>query len=43
MLAHMEQVKRGMAWHYKACEREQSPEDRLAYVTTEKEALAATA
>lgn len=29
--ANLEQVKAGMAWHYKAYEKEQRPEDRLAY------------
>jgi endonuclease YncB( thermonuclease family) len=36
--ANLEQVKRGMAWHYKAYEREQSSQDRQAY--TEAEAAA---
>src|ERR1035437_4706251 len=27
----LEQVRRGMAWHYKAYEREQAPADRVAY------------
>ena len=29
--ANLEQVKRGLAWHYKAYQRDQSPDDRLAY------------
>jgi endonuclease YncB( thermonuclease family) len=28
--ANLEQVKAGMAWHYKAYEKEQRPEDRLS-------------
>jgi endonuclease YncB( thermonuclease family) len=35
---NLEQVKRGMAWHYKQYEREQSPADRLSYATAEIEA-----
>lgn len=35
--ANLEQLKRGMAWHYKAYQREQSPDDRLAYAAAEKE------
>jgi endonuclease YncB( thermonuclease family) len=34
----LEQVKRGMAWHYKQYQRDQSPEDRLKYDQAEKEA-----
>ena len=41
MLPHMEQVKRGMAWHYRTYMREQSPDDRLAYAAAEKDAAAA--
>lgn len=33
--ANLEQIKRGMAWHYKAYEREQSPQERLDYATAE--------
>ena len=29
--ANLEQVKRGLVWHYKAYQREQSPSDRLDY------------
>ena len=35
------QVKRGLAWHYKAYEREQSVIDRLTYADVEIEAKAA--
>ena len=34
----LEQVKRGMAWHYKQYQRDQSSEDRLKYDQAEKEA-----
>lgn len=34
----LQQVKRGMAWHYKAYAREQSVEDRTAYAEAEEEA-----
>lgn len=37
--ANLEQVKRGMAWHYKAYQREQSAQDRVAYSEAEKGAL----
>jgi endonuclease YncB( thermonuclease family) len=36
----LEQVKAGMAWHYKKYEREQSPEDRAAYANAEADAKA---
>ena len=39
--ANLEQVKRGMAWHYKAYEREQPAVDRKAYSDAENEANAA--
>lgn len=39
--ANLEQVKRGMAWHYKAYEREQPAIDRKAYADEENEARAA--
>jgi endonuclease YncB( thermonuclease family) len=39
--ANLEQVKRGMAWHYKAYEREQSAIDRKAYSDAEIEAKGA--
>ncbi len=39
--ANLEQVKRGMAWHYKAHEREQNQEDRALYDSAEREARAA--
>jgi endonuclease YncB( thermonuclease family) len=35
---NLEQVRAGMAWHYKDYEREQSPEDRELYARTEDEA-----
>jgi endonuclease YncB( thermonuclease family) len=38
---NLEQVRRGLAWHYKAYQREQSPSDRLAYAAAEKDAAAA--
>jgi endonuclease YncB( thermonuclease family) len=38
---NLEQVKAGMAWHYKEYEREQSPEDRDLYARAEDEARAA--
>ena len=36
--AGLEQVKRGLAWHYKAYEREQSPADRVLYAQAELDA-----
>lgn len=39
--ANLEQVKRGMAWHYKAYVREQSAIDRKAYSDAENESKAA--
>lgn len=38
---NLEQVRRGMAWHYKAYEREQPVEDRLTYTEAEDAARAA--
>ena len=35
---NLEQVKAGMAWHYKEYQREQSPEDRELYARAEDEA-----
>lgn len=35
---NLEQVKRGMAWHFKAYEREQDVEDRSAYAQAEYQA-----
>lgn len=32
----MQQIKRGMAWHYKLYEREQPPEDRVTYAEAER-------
>lgn len=34
----LEQVRRGMAWHYKKYQNEQSPEDRTKYFDAEKKA-----
>ena len=34
----LEQIKRGLAWHYKQYEREQSVEDRSRYAEAEEEA-----
>jgi len=39
--ANLAQVQRGMAWHYKAYEREQSVIDRGVYAEAESEARAA--
>jgi endonuclease YncB( thermonuclease family) len=36
----LEQVKRGMAWHYKQYQRDQTQEDRMKYDIAEKEARA---
>ncbi len=38
---NLEQVKAGLAWHYKEYQREQTPEDRDAYAKAEAEARAA--
>lgn len=38
---NLEQVRRGLAWHYKQYQREQSPADRRAYAATEDVARAA--
>src|SRR5438128_5764023 len=35
---NLEQVKAGMAWHYKEYQREQAPEDRELYTAAEEEA-----
>ena len=35
---NLEQVKAGMAWHYKEYEREQTPADRELYAKAEDEA-----
>lgn len=37
---NLEQVKGGMAWHYKKYEKEQSPEDRKLYAAAEDAARA---
>ncbi|MGQ2979616.1 MAG: thermonuclease family protein [Polaromonas sp.] len=37
---NLEQVKRGMAWHYTAYAKEQAPADREAYASAEVEARA---
>ena len=39
--ANLEQIKRGMAWHYKGYQREQSPQDRITYATAEIDAQTA--
>lgn len=36
--ANLEQVKNGLAWHYKKYQLEQSPEDRQAYSDAEQKA-----
>jgi endonuclease YncB( thermonuclease family) len=41
MDANLEQIKRGLAWHYKAYEREQSAADRLMYAEAEERARGA--
>lgn len=38
---NIEQVKAGLAWHYKKYEEEQPPEDRVSYAAAEAEARAA--
>jgi endonuclease YncB( thermonuclease family) len=38
---NLEQVRRGMAWHYTAYEREQAPMDRQAYAAAEFDARTA--
>ena len=38
---NLEQVKAGMAWHYREYDREQTPEDRELYARAENEARAA--
>lgn len=40
--ANLEQIRRGMAWHYKAYQNEQSAEDREAYARAEEAARRAT-
>jgi len=37
---NLRQIEAGMAWHYKAYEREQRPRERLAYSAAEKAARA---
>lgn len=39
--ANLEQVKQGMAWHYKAYQHEQSPQDRRDYAAAEIDARTA--
>lgn len=36
--ANLEQVKAGMAWHYKQYQKEQSADDRAAYASVEEQA-----
>ena len=38
---NLEQVKRGLAWHYKQYQRDQSPADQQSYAATEDVARAA--
>jgi len=38
--ANLEQVKAGMAWHYKQYQREQSPDERVSYSDAEEQARA---
>jgi endonuclease YncB( thermonuclease family) len=38
--AGLEQIRSGLAWHYNKYEREQSPEDRVAYARVEEKARA---
>ena len=38
MDVNREQIRRGMAWHYKAYQRDQSVDDRLAYAEAENKA-----
>ena len=38
---NLEQVKRGLAWHYKQYQREQSPTDQQSYAEAEIEARSA--
>jgi endonuclease YncB( thermonuclease family) len=38
--ANLEQVKAGMAWHYKQYQKEQSPEERVSYADAEDRARA---
>ena len=35
---NLEQIKRGMAWHYKQYQNEQSPEGRITYAQSESQA-----
>ena len=37
---NLEQIRAGLAWHYKQYERDQSPEDRRLYVEAEESARA---
>lgn len=39
--ANLEQVKRGLAWHYTKYQKEQSSEDRTNYLHAQDEAMAA--
>ncbi len=41
--ANLEQIKRGMAWHYKAYAQEQTPSDRRTYTEAEDAAQRARA
>lgn len=37
--ANLQQIKAGLAWHYKKYQKEQSVEDRLTYAQAEEQAL----
>lgn len=39
--ANLEQIKRGMAWHYRTYQREQRPQDRSSYAAAEIDARTA--
>ncbi len=39
--AYVEQLRRGLAWHYKKYQNEQSPEERESYARAEEESRAA--
>ena len=39
--ANLEQVKRGLAWHYTKYQKEQPFEDRVAYLHAQDEAITA--
>lgn len=39
--ANLEQIKRGLAWHYTKYQKEQSLEDRITYLHAQEEAMTA--